>query len=157
MKKCFLGLICLSLIAFGAYKNYPSILVIGIITLATILFFPIEIIRGAVAAYLKNKYSVDLLKETKDDIFKDLNKEFTIDEKEKDKIYAATTAGSLATATADIITSKKICPSCKKGEMKEIPWENKFNKSIEGKNLASKPQAYKCDNCGNMFIIYSWN
>lgn len=154
MKKCFLGLICLLLVAFGAYKNYPTILTVGIVTLAIILFFSIQVIRDALVAYLKKKYNIDLLKETKDDVIKDLSKEFTIKKEEKDKIYASPSTASLATVTADIITSKRICPSCRKGEMKEVSWEEKFNKFTEGKNLIGKPQASKCDSCGYAIIQY---
>lgn len=128
---------------------------VGIFTLAIILFFPIEIIRDGMAAYLKKKYNIDLLKEAKDDVIKDLTKDFMLLEEEKDKIYASATTGSLATATADIIINKKICSSCKKREMKEIPWREEFNRCIQGEHSEiSNQHAYKCDNCGNMFIQY---
>lgn len=48
------------------------------------------------------------------------------------------------------------CPSCGQKEIKRIPWEEKFNKSLEGKESATKPQAYKCDKCGNEFIRYAY-
>ncbi|MFH1002484.1 MAG: hypothetical protein V1759_04480 [bacterium] len=154
MKKYFLGLVCLLLIAFGAYKNYPVILIVGIFTLAIILFFPIEIIRDCMAVYLKKKYDIDVLQEIKDDVIKDLSRGFTIKEEEKNKIYASITTASLATVTADIIISKKICLFCKKAEMKEMPWEKDLDKFIESENLVGKPQVYKCDNCGYKFIQY---
>lgn len=102
-------------------------------------------------------FEADFLKQTKNEVANKLENEFKINQEEKEKIYASTTAGSLITATADIIISKRICLSCMRGEMKQIPWKTKFNKSIEGKELASEPQVYKCDNCGHEFIEYTTN
>lgn len=153
-KKCLFGLVCLLLIIFGAYKNYSLVLVIGIFSLAIILFFPIWIIKIGITAYLKKQYNIDLLKLTKDEVIKDLKKEFPIEVEEIYKINASPTTSTLAITTADIITSKKICSSCKKGEMKEIPWKENFNKFIDSKNLVGEPRVHKCDNCSNTIIQY---
>jgi predicted RNA-binding Zn-ribbon protein involved in translation (DUF1610 family) len=50
----------------------------------------------------------------------------------------------------------RVCPFCGNAKTKEIPWEEKFNKFPEGKESATKPQAYKCDKCGKEFIRYTY-
>lgn len=131
---------------FSVVVDTYSILLIGLLLLLP--FIP------SLKKIKWGDFEADLLDKTKLDVIKDLNKEFPINEEDINKIYASATTGSLASATADIMTSKKICPSCKNVEMKEIPWEEKFNKCLGNKELVNKPEAYKCDNCGYTIIQY---
>jgi hypothetical protein len=47
-----------------------------------------------------------------------------------------------------------ICSNCGKKKIRKIPWQKEFDKMIEGKTLASEPQAHQCDNCKNISIQY---
>lgn len=150
-----IGLVTLFLLAVHTFSlfsvvvdNY-SILLIGLLLLLSVIPSLKKIKWGDAEA--------DFLVKTKLNLINDLTKEkITINEEDINKIYASGTPSNLAITTADII-SKKICPSCKNGEMKKIPWEEKFNKCLENKELSGEPQAYKCNKCGYGMIQYFYS
>lgn len=154
IKKWIFGLISFGLITFGAYKQSTNVLIIGLCSFAITLFLSSYLIKKIAFAFLKKELGDEVFKEVKNNVVEELKESAKISDEKLKPIYASSSTSGLAMATANIIRNENICSSCKKGELKEIPWEEKFNKFIEEKDLVGKPQIRKCDNCGVVLLQY---
>ena len=161
MERIFLALVSIALIIYGAMNNYLNTLGSGIILLIIALFLRPKQLLQLCVVVLNVLCKTTVLEDLKKELSSELKKIYPkIQKSEFDKIYSAETLGATTAAASSIVFEhvKDVCVICGSEDCVKIEWSPEFDKLLgEKENLASKPLAYKCNNCGNKYLRYTTN
>ena len=157
MKRFFLGIIAFALIIYATIFNMPTILIIGILTLISILFLKPKALLQIITTIISKTLALDILEDVKQNFVSEMKQKYTkIRDTEINKINTANTSNAISTAISDIIKDHIICSNCGSENVVQIPWESDFDKFLEKKDFASNPAAYHCNDCGVKYIRYAF-
>ena len=109
--------------------------------------------------YCKKVLGVDIIKEVAEEASEKVKESIpTVTDAEICKIESAGTLHALSGAISSTVFEhwKEMCSNCYSFDIEKIEWQPEFEKLLPSKDIFNR-KIYKCKNCGNIFLKYSWS